>query len=213
MPRGPGIGNADTVQQRARFFGYKRRYLGFCRIYLEQDVLTAFQAYVEHEEFMRTQLQSIQRSGQPLSTWKRAFVLSPDLQPCRRNVLQYDYVHGNYSDQWYYPAIALAPGAVVNANRDAVQKFIATLQLAPVEEHREAAQRHSVARNVMLAEAISELIIPFRVTGDRSNAAAFASTTTESRRTLYRPPDKPRLSTPTCRETNGANQRVVSRPD
>jgi hypothetical protein len=165
MPRGPGIGNADTVQQRARFFGYKRRYLGFCRIYLEQDVLTAFQAYVEHEEFMRTQLQSIQRSGQPLSTWKRAFVLSPDLQPCRRNVLQYDYVHGNYSDQWYYPAIALAPGAVVNANRDAVQKFIATLQLAPVEEHREAAQRHSVARNVMLAEAISELIIPFRVTG------------------------------------------------
>ena len=26
MPRGIGVGNADTVQQRARFFGYKRRY-------------------------------------------------------------------------------------------------------------------------------------------------------------------------------------------
>ena len=28
MPRNLGIGNADTVQQRARFFGYKRAFLG-----------------------------------------------------------------------------------------------------------------------------------------------------------------------------------------
>jgi hypothetical protein len=28
MPRGIGTGNADAVQQRARFFGYKRSYLG-----------------------------------------------------------------------------------------------------------------------------------------------------------------------------------------
>src|SRR5262249_4401013 len=46
MPRGVGVGNADTVQQRARFFGYKRRYLGYCRVYLEQGTLTAFQNYV-----------------------------------------------------------------------------------------------------------------------------------------------------------------------
>ena len=32
MPRGPGVGNADTIQQRARFLGYKRRYIGFCRV-------------------------------------------------------------------------------------------------------------------------------------------------------------------------------------
>ena len=32
MPRGIGVGNADTLQQRARFFGYKRRYLGICRV-------------------------------------------------------------------------------------------------------------------------------------------------------------------------------------
>ncbi|WP_259279937.1 Z1 domain-containing protein [Enterobacter roggenkampii] len=35
MPRGVGVGNADTIQQRARFFGYKKNYLGFCRVYLE----------------------------------------------------------------------------------------------------------------------------------------------------------------------------------
>jgi hypothetical protein len=52
---------------------------------------------------MRRELQKIQASGQPLSAWKRAFVLSPDLQPCRRNVIQHDYVSGNYSNQWFYP--------------------------------------------------------------------------------------------------------------
>ena len=60
MPRGIGVGNADTVQQRARFFGYKRPYLGYCRVYLEQGTLRAFQTYVEHEEDIRTQLTEFQ---------------------------------------------------------------------------------------------------------------------------------------------------------
>jgi hypothetical protein len=91
MPRSPGVGNADTIQQRARFFGYKRRYLGYCRIYLENDARTAFVQYVEHEEEIRAQLQDVSISGRSLRDWKRAFVLSPDLKPCRNNVIQYDY--------------------------------------------------------------------------------------------------------------------------
>jgi len=42
MPRGVGMGNADALQQRARFFGYKCKYLGLCRIYLEQQTRGAF---------------------------------------------------------------------------------------------------------------------------------------------------------------------------
>ena len=38
MPRDMGVGNADTIEQRARFFGYKRRYLGYCRVFLENSV-------------------------------------------------------------------------------------------------------------------------------------------------------------------------------
>lgn len=173
MPRGPGVGNADTVQQRGRFFGYKRRYLGFCRIYLEQAALTAFQEYVEHEEFMRGQLKTIQASGQPLSAWKRAFVLSPDLRPCRHNVLQYDYARGNYADRWFYPATALAPTEIADANRATIQGFVASIPLAvdPNQPQREQAQRHLVCRDISLARVVSELIVPFRVTsaGDTNN--------------------------------------------
>jgi Z1 domain len=167
MPRGPGMGNADTVQQRGRFFGYKQRYLGFCRVYLEQDALDAFREYVAHEEDMRQQLQEVQRSGQPLSTWKRAFVLSPDLQACRRNVLNYDYVRGNYSDQWFYPGIAEAPDAVLDANRQTTANFLSGLNLVvdPNLADREPAQRHKVCLGLSLAQVIGDLIVPFRVTG------------------------------------------------
>ena len=105
MPRHSGVGNADTLQQRGRFFGYKRSYLGFCRIYLEQQVLTAFEEYVVHEEEMRRQLKDVRDRGQSLSEWKRAFILSPALRPCRANVIRYDYARGRFSDSWFAPRV------------------------------------------------------------------------------------------------------------
>ena len=56
MPRGPGVGNADTIQQRARFLGYKRPYLGYCRVFLEPGVVQLYRSYVRHEEDMRDRL-------------------------------------------------------------------------------------------------------------------------------------------------------------
>lgn len=167
MPRGPGMGNADTIQQRGRFLGYKRRYLGYCRVYLEQDALNAFQDYVEHEEYMRRQLQGLEQSGEPLSAWKRAFVLSPDLQACRRNVLEHEYVRGNYQARWFSPKVAEAPEEVIDSNRAVVEQFLATAQLTtdPELTEREPAQRHRVRRGLSLSQVVGELIVPFRVTG------------------------------------------------
>jgi hypothetical protein len=167
MPRGPGMGNADTVQQRGRFFGYKQRYLGFCRVYLEQEALNAFEDYVAHEEDMRRQLQELQRNGQPLSEWKRAFVLSPALQACRRNIIDYEYVRGNYADRWFYATIAEAPAEVIEANRATTDSFVASLDLVQDLDTagREPAQRHRVQRGLSLAQIVNDLIVPFRVTG------------------------------------------------
>ena len=56
MPRPPGMWMADTIQQRARFFGYKQRYLRFCRAYLPGALIGAYRWYVRHEENVRDQL-------------------------------------------------------------------------------------------------------------------------------------------------------------
>lgn len=167
MPRGVGVGNADTVQQRARFFGYKRRYFGFCRVYLERGTLDAFESYVEHEDDMRLQLQEIQRSGRHLNDWKRAFLLDGALRPCRNSVLEFDYIRGRFSDSWVNPRVLLASDPIYEANRRAVTEFVQRLVFVDDVGHAERTDttRHLVCENVTLFKAIEELLVKFRITG------------------------------------------------
>lgn len=86
MPRPLGTSAAaDTLQQRARFFGYKLPYLGLCRVYLQSTVKAAFTEYIEHEEFVRGALAASR--GKPLSDWRRDFILTELLKPTRANVI------------------------------------------------------------------------------------------------------------------------------
>lgn len=169
MPRGPGVGNADTIQQRGRFFGYKRQYLGLCRTYLEPDVLSAFEEYVEHEEEMRRQLQQVSTAGTPLSEWKRAFVLSPDLRPCRNNVIQYEYARGQYSNSWFIPRVVFNALSVVDDNRNTAESFLEGLKLVPDEgsPDRNPAQMHQVCEGIPLIQALEQLLVPYRFTSPR----------------------------------------------
>lgn len=165
MPRGPGVGNADTIQQRARFFGYKRPYLGFCRIFLEQDALNAFEEYVRHEEEMRQQLQHVSAQATPLRDWKRAFILSPDLRPCRNNVIQYDYARGRYADQWFLVKMVGTPQEVSGENDAILRAFEGAIAFAPDTAYPsdQAAQQHLVANGIALRSVLSELLVPYRV--------------------------------------------------
>ena len=86
MPRPLGTSPAaDTLQQRARFFGYKLPYLGLCRVYLQSSVQAAFTEYIEHEEFVRDALAG--NRGKPLFNWRRDFILTALLKPTRSNVI------------------------------------------------------------------------------------------------------------------------------
>ena len=167
MPRGIGVGNADTVQQRARFFGYKRPYLGYCRVYFEQGTLRAFQTYVEHEEDIRAQLEEFQESGRPLDDWKRAFVLDTGLRPCRHHVLEFDYMRGRFSNSWVAPRVVLASDGILRANRQAVGGFVQNLTFSEDDGHRgrTGIQRHHVCLDIPLRAAIEHLLIRIRITG------------------------------------------------
>ena len=165
MPRGLGVGNVDAIQQRARFFGYKRGYLGFCRIYLEQEALTAFEQYVRHEEEMREQLQDFCASERPLKEWKRAFVLSPDLKPCRNNVIQYDYARGRYANDWFFPKMVHTPDEETNENNQALNAFESSLSFLPATSYvsSQPAQQHLVCERVPLRTVLAELLVAYRI--------------------------------------------------
>jgi len=164
MPRGMGVGNADTVQQRARFFGYKRRYLGYCRVFLEGTVRNAFRHYVEHEEDIRRQLQGVRDEGKSLDEWKRAFFLHKMLRPTRSQVLDLDYMRDSYSDAWFRPDAPHASEDALEENRKIVDEFVATLSFKPDEGHkdRKPFMLHEVATGVPLATAFEELLLQLR---------------------------------------------------
>ena len=167
MPRGIGVGNADTVQQRARFFGYKRPYLGYCRLYLEEGTLHAFRAYIDHEEDIRGQLERVESEGLQLDEWKRAFVLDPSLRPCRTHVLEFDYMRGSYADSWVVARMVREPGNVLESNRHVASSFLAKMVLVEDEGHpdRTEAQRHLVCKDVALQRAMEDLLVKIRITG------------------------------------------------
>lgn len=88
MPRySIGISNADTIQQRCRFFGYKLNYLDSCRVFLPSDSILEYEDYVEHEEIMRTMLKE-----NTLEKVEQLLILKSTMNPTRNNVLSADLI-------------------------------------------------------------------------------------------------------------------------
>ena len=166
MPRSLGVGNADTVQQRARFFGYKRDYLGQCRIFVGPDVRRAFCGYVEHEEDVRNELGQFSRSGRPLSEWRRQFFLNRQLRPTRDNVINVAYQRVRFGDDWVVPHGVSESEAAVEANRSLFEQFRAAHEFGPYDglDKRKQSRRNQVLSDFSLQALHEELLTRFRVT-------------------------------------------------
>lgn len=95
MPRySTGITNADTIEQRCRFFGYKMDYIESCRVYLPKQSIDDYIDYVEHEE----ELRSLLGKCSSLKEYEHSVMLSPRLRPTRQNVLPRQLVKSRLVD-------------------------------------------------------------------------------------------------------------------
>jgi hypothetical protein len=188
MPRGKGVGNADTIQQRARFLGYKRSYLGLCRVFLEEEVQRAYTVYVTHEENVREQLRQQSRSGRPLSEWRRMFFLDRNLQPTRRCVLDLNYQYLTTSE-WFYPRAPHFTAASIAHNQGVVAAFAGSLQFAPTNGHdeRTANERHGYAR--VRADELYELLLTQVQLANPGDSQQFTGLLLQIREFLDRNPD------------------------
>jgi hypothetical protein len=97
MPRSTGVGNVDVIQQRGRFFGYKRKYKDLLRGWFFQDHIQAYISYVDHENSIRSQLELVDNSNQRLIEWRRRFLLDPSYKPVRNQVISLGIVHRKLS--------------------------------------------------------------------------------------------------------------------
>lgn len=155
MPRGAGTWTADTIQQRARFFGYKRSYLGLCRVYLETEVRLAFEQYVTHEQQMLESLRRIEAGEESLKDWRRRFLLDKKLKPTRASVIGIDTIHVQTVDRWIADRYPLrADAEPVDVLSDAANRILADVAWS-TDQYGHRHGRTNVRRAVELLEALT----------------------------------------------------------
>lgn len=160
MPRGLGDGSADSIQQRARFCGYKEKYLGYCRVYLESGVRLAFEEYVDHEREIHRALDKTR--GEPLKNWVRTFVLDASMQPTRRNVIGIP-MKEIATDSWLHPKAAHRNAsdnaAVIQDFIDLLKKDGAGVPAQRVAPHRFIDLRANSPTNVLFEAVPISLVL------------------------------------------------------
>lgn len=98
MPRSPKkTGNVDTIEQRARWFGYKSDYLDVCRVYLTLQSIYNFENIYEHDENLWSWAEK-RVELDDLKTVPRVMRLQGQMIPTRKNVSK---THPLTLNSWY----------------------------------------------------------------------------------------------------------------
>ena len=182
MPR-TASSNADTLQQRARFFGYKKSYEGLCRVFLLGDVINAFRNYVESEEFVREALKA--HRGKPLHVWKRDFILNRALNPTRPNVVGRRVTQVAMDEGWVVPGALYYNTEAVVTNKALFEKIAAVwrtkhgfsdaAQRPEFKDIRRDSQRNILIEGVTVSEILEFLLaVQVRKIEDSIDIAATA---------------------------------------
>lgn len=154
MPRNTvSRSNADTIQQRCRFFGYKHSYLESCRVYLPLDSILEYREYVEHEEIMREQLKS-----STLGDLKQFMVLGDQLNPTRNNILSGDVIRHKLNGWRQMNALEHIP-----ENISYVENFISLHSFDKYNEYSTDSRNHKVLK--LSINDLIEFLNGFKIAG------------------------------------------------
>lgn len=122
MPRtNAGTPNADTIEQRCRFFGYKMNYADVCRIYLSEKSIGEYQAYIDHEECLMENLRNAS-SISDFSSKSKEMILSGKLKPTRSNIISKKIIRNKLRDWHSFKSIDC-----FEANLDFIKTFLSVL--------------------------------------------------------------------------------------
>lgn len=177
MPRSLATGQIDTTLQRARFFGYKQPYLGFCRAWVDQNNIDAYVAIVEHEEDVRNRLEEYDLNNKHLNEWERETVVDGILRLTRPNIL-YDNLDRDYfGSEWFTIRAPHDSDNSIPINQNVIREFYNSYgQNFAINEglnERANLQMHQVAE-ILLSDVMKHLLNRLKFTKE-TDSQTFSS--------------------------------------
>ncbi|SDB57915.1 Z1 domain-containing protein [Ruminococcaceae bacterium FB2012] len=155
--RARGKSNVDNTEQRARWFGYKAKYLDVCRVFTTRDIKDDFASILEHDEDMWASIERAQERGIPFKDMPRIFVLQRNayLNLTRRNVARTEnFALSEWKSQKYY----IADREIVNQNADVIAKYRQHYAELLQEQKHNSVQVHMVLEGQQYGQVYSELL-------------------------------------------------------
>jgi len=159
--RATGGTNADTMEQRARWFGYKESYRDVCRIFLTSQLADDYTELLRHEDDFWDALQRSERQGLSIRDWPRMFSLDMNLglRPTRNAVANFRQFRG---PGWDIQNQVIQDQAIASRNLEVARRFfehcIGETQLYGNVEH-------TVLRDCSVDIVISELLAELQTQG------------------------------------------------
>ncbi|MYA50687.1 MAG: hypothetical protein F4045_05860 [Chloroflexi bacterium] len=143
--------NADTMEQRARWFGYKNDYLDVCRIYVSARLRDDYTELLRHEDDFWEALRRNQRQQLSIREWPRMLSLDSNmgLKPTRSSVASFRRFGAVGWDVQEHP---IEDEAVAARNLQSVRLFLA--------QHTEAyARRFGNVEHLVIEDCPTEDVI------------------------------------------------------
>lgn len=184
IPR-PAPGSTDVLQQRARFFGYRREFGDYCRIYLPKSLEDEFVAYVKDEEALRTTL--TEWHGRPLSEWKRQFFISQNVRHfARASVIGRRTSRVKLEGGWSWPKAMESAEQSVHHNQAVITDLRQSLtknytmrdveDIPDVVDRRQDVSRHEYFPDVNVQDVLEAMLeLNLEDQGDRVLITALAN--------------------------------------
>lgn len=161
MPRSLATGQIDTTLQRARFFGYKGDYLGFCRVWVDQNNIDAYVSIIEHEEDVRRRLEEYDLNNKHLNEWDRELVKDRILRLTRPNIIYDDLDRDYFGSEWFVIKAPHDSDNLIPFNESIISEFfnnyIQSFNLDKGHFERTEGQKHLIGE-ISLSETLQYLL-------------------------------------------------------
>jgi hypothetical protein len=153
--------NADTMEQRSRWFGYKQSYLDACRIFLTAQLIGDYTELLRHEDDFWDALSRNQRQGLSIRDWPRMLRLDAGLalQPTRQSVASYRLFSGR---GWDIQRKIIIESQTAEQNLQVVRDFFSKHE-GQVRAY--ANTEHTVVQDCSTESVITELLGKLQTNG------------------------------------------------